>query len=66
MLKIKVNEDVCVGLKRNLDVLERVVIAMEMRKHLYFGKNQKVSIKLYNKIFTYFFIKMFMKSNYQQ
>ena len=45
---MKVNEDICVGLKRNLDALGRVVIPMEMRKHLCFGKNQKVSIKLYN------------------
>lgn len=45
---MKVNKDICVGLKRNLDALGRVVIPMAMRKHLCFGKNQKVSIKLYN------------------
>lgn len=45
---MKVNEDVCVGLERNIDNLGRVVIPIEMRKQLNFDKNQKVSIKLYN------------------
>ncbi len=48
MLKIKFNEDICVGLERNIDALGRVVIPMEMRKQLRFGENQKVSIQLYN------------------
>lgn len=45
---MKINEDVCVGLERNIDALGRVVIPMEMRKQLSFCKNQKVSIQLYN------------------
>lgn len=45
---MKINENVCVGLERNIDNLGRVVIPMEMRKQLNFDKNQRVSIQLYN------------------
>lgn len=45
---MKINKNIYIELKRNLDALGRVVIPMEMRKHLCFDKNQKVSIKLYN------------------